>query len=71
MYAPSSELGLWPAGKGVGEFQFRRLEKKPDWSVTSGTGLNPDAGIPMPILRQLTTGRNADAGRGRHESQNI
>jgi hypothetical protein len=27
-------------------------------SMTSGTGLNPDAG-----LKQLTTGRNADAGQ--------
>ncbi len=31
----------------------------PDLSVTSGTGLNPDADAG---LRQLTTGRNADAG---------
>jgi hypothetical protein len=30
----------------------------PDYSVTSGTGLNPDAEAG---LRQLTAGRNADA----------
>jgi hypothetical protein len=36
----------------------------PDYSVTSGTGLTPDAGMPMADagLRQLTIGRNADAG---------
>ncbi len=33
----------------------------PDKSVTSGNGLNPDAGMPMPHWGQLTIERNVDA----------
>jgi hypothetical protein len=53
----------WASGRGLGpgnlEFFGPQMHSwaMPDLSVTSGTGLNHDA-----AMRQLTTGRNADAG---------